>query len=41
MFEQNESVLLWQVQRDGGVRFSAFFEIKGELESYIQKKMLE
>lgn len=41
MFEQNESVLLWQVQRVGGLRFSSFIEIKGELETYIQKKMLE
>lgn len=38
MFEQTESVLLWQVQRVGGLRFSSFFEIKGELEIYIQKK---
>lgn len=38
MFEQNESVLLWQVQRAGGLRYSSFIEIKGELERYIQKK---
>lgn len=41
MLEENESVLLWQVQKVGGLRSLSFNEIKGELESYIQVKLLE
>lgn len=41
MLEENKSVLLWQVQRVGGLRSLSFIEIKGELESYIKYKSLE
>ncbi|MCK1997438.1 TnsD family transposase [Psychrobacillus psychrodurans] len=41
MLKGNETVLLWRVRRVGGLRPFSFFEIQGELESYLQEKLLQ
>lgn len=39
--DETDSILLWQVQRIGGLRTMTFLEIQEELEIYVHEKLLE